>query len=420
MPYINSFCRLHGDFPTTVLNLGTSITYLGDNLGLRNFYLESTYILNRTLGPKKASLFGLAMCSCGLAISAAWANPYYIVFCYGLMQGMGCGILALISLWPCWSYFGSSNAKVNGLVLVGYSLGPGLLGLAFTHLANPNNRTPISYNGNDEDLRYPDEVSERVQSSLLIIGASVMIIGSLSLMIISEKKIKESSLLSLDKSPFEWGYKQIFTSQIFWRIIVILYFQYFIMGFFVNNYKVILLNRIPDDDLVAYAGTLCFVANVVGRIVWSAILDFCSFKVTSTMINITGIFLTITLPFIWDVDVLLISWTCMIFFVCSGLYPAFLIEVARSFNMETTRKVLPLTTIPITASVFTCAFIQEFISTIGLQAVLNIVAGLVVIDQIIVFFWNISKETKDKEDRLDIEIDIDIVSSPEISKSINA
>ncbi len=333
------------------------------------------------------------------------------------MLGTSCGILALISLWPCWSYFGSSNAKVNGVVLVGYSLGPGLIGLAFTHLANPNNRTPEAHGGDASDLRYPDEVSERVPLALLVLGASLMITGSLSLLIISEKKIKESSLLSIYKSPFEWTYKQIFSSQIFWRIVAILYFQYFIMGYFVNNYKTILLNRIHNDDLVAYAGSLCFVSNVVGRIVWSAILDFCSFKVTSSMINITGILLTVSLPFIWHIDVLLISWTCMIFFVCAGLYPAFLIEVARSFNLATTPKVLSLTTIPITASVFTCAAIQEFTDDLGYDGVLYLVAALVLVDQIILFTWNITPEVKEKENQIEIEIDIE--HSVEISHSIN-
>lgn len=107
----------------------------------------------------------------------------------------------------------------------------------------------------------------------------------------------------------------------------------------------------------------------------------------------------------------------MIFFVCAGLYPAFLIEVARSFNLATTAKVLPLTTVPITASVFSCAFIQEFSNSLGYDGVLYLVAALVVLDQIILLVWNISPEAKEKENQIEIEIDIE--HSVEISHSIN-
>lgn len=41
-----------------------------------------------------------------------------------------------------WPHFGNTNAMITGIIIVGYSISPGLLGIMFTNIVNPNNLTP--------------------------------------------------------------------------------------------------------------------------------------------------------------------------------------------------------------------------------------------------------------------------------------
>lgn len=403
MPYINSYLRSYSDFPTTILNSGTSVTYLGDYFGLRKFYAELAFIFDRYLGNKKSIFIAVSACAGGLALCALWPDPYYVVVCYGIILGFGCGLLALVALWPMWSYFGATNGKATGVVLMGYSLGPGLIGLAFTHIANPENYAPSSDGGSD-NLIYPEEVNQRVPLAIYIISAAIFLIGMFALCIISENtKSLETTEGGQTVVMKELPYKAIFKTVKFWRLAIIMYFQYFIYGFFLSNYKIILLNHIHDDHLVAYAGSACFISSILGRVVFSALLDYTSFKVSSSIINMTSLIFLVTLPMIWEIESLAIFWTSIIFFVTSGLYPSYLIEIGRNFNPETTRKLFPIFMLFITMSTFSASSLTEVGDIIGLENVLYVLGTTSLIDQIILTLWNIKEKPEDQDLLLDME-----------------
>lgn len=405
MPYINSYLRSYSDFPTTILNNGTSVTYLGDYFGLRTIYIELAYILCRLIGNKKSIFVAVLACAGGLALCALWPNPYYIVACYGIILGFGCGLLALVSLWPVWSYFGLTNGKVTGIVLIGYSLGPGLIGLAFTHIVNPENHAPQS-DGESDNLIYPEQVNQRVPYAILVVAGAILFIGMFALFIVSENKTTTEDLENSQVyNRIELPYRIIFKTQKFWRLAIILYFQYFILAFFLCNYKIILLNHIHNDHLVAYAGSACFVSSIIGRVFFSGVLDYISFKTCSSIINSISILVLVSMPAIWNIGVLAIIWTSIIFFVTAGLYPSYLMEVGRNFNPETSRKIFPIFMLSITSSTFTASILTELGNLIRLENILYLLACTALIDQLIVMFWNIKTTVENQVSLLDIEDD---------------
>ena len=132
-------------------------------------------------------------------------------------------------------------------------------------------------------------------------------------------------------------------------------------------------------------------------------MDYTSFKVSSSIINITSLIFLVTLPMIWKIESLAIFWTSIIFFVTSGLYPSYIIEIGRNFNPETTRKLFPVFMLFITMSTFSASSLTEVGDIIGLENVIYLLGTTSLIDQIILIVWNSKEEPESQYLLLDME-----------------
>lgn len=334
--------------------------------------------------------------------------------CYGLILGLGSGLLSISSLWPCWGYFGNTNAKMTGFILIGYSLGPAVLGLAFTHLVNPHNYTPEARDGQADDIIYPDSVSQRVPAALLSLSISCLIIGLLSIIFISEKQLSKNSILKYE-SREEMSYSEIFHCSRFWRMLVITYFQYFMIVIFKCYYKILLLKHVHNDQLVAYSGSIGFISNAFGRFVWTTVLDMISYNQYMGIMNCLGFLICVTMPMVWEIDALAIVWVCGAFFAGAGLYPASIIECGRSFGEDNCKKVFPIVMLGSVMNTITASMFTPLGNELGYDVVMYLVGCLCLVTQFVIVFWKVKTPSFIKpelfEEELIKEIDVDIINS---------
>ena len=123
------------------------------------------------------------ICGIGYALSALWYNPYYVLFCIGIILGFGCGVLNVCSMWPSWAHFDNTNATIAGIVLMGYTISPGLFGFIFTQIVNPHNLSPEK-SDKSTDLIFPDSVSERVPFALLVFAGLIVVSAFIAVLMI--------------------------------------------------------------------------------------------------------------------------------------------------------------------------------------------------------------------------------------------
>jgi hypothetical protein len=376
---------MHGSYSYEIINLGASLLYVGDYIGARKGYLESAFFIYKKIGIKKEILLALIICALGFSVGAISQDPYFIVFSFGLLVGIGCGILTVCSLWPSWPHFGNTNAMITGIIIVGYSISPGLLGIMFTHIVNPHNLTPEG--SKSIDIKYPDSVSSRVPYSLTVFSIITLILGISAIFMIYDKPHTKSDESIHDVVQTEMSYKQILTCSKFWRLFCIAYFEYFALNFLVCDYKIILLKYIQDDHLVTYSYIFATVSVIVGRIMWMIILEKSSFNTIITVINIITIVLSITMPMIWTNSLLLICWLCMFYFTSGAIYPSLLIETFTMFPGEDGKKVFPIITISWTLCTFSITFITEIGDDWGYELACYIIALATAVGQLIISFW---------------------------------
>jgi hypothetical protein len=302
---------------------------------------------------------------------------------------------------------------MTGFILFGYSLGPAMLGLSFTHLVNPSNYSPEARNGQANDLIYPDSVSERVPAALLTLSIVCVIAGLISIIFISEKQISKNSILERQCDSV-MSYGEIFRCNNFWRMFCITYFQYFMIVIFKCFYKILLLKHVHNDQLVAYSGGIGFFFNALGRVAWTSVLDITSYRTYMTFMNLLAFGICISFPMVWHIDILAVAWVCGAFFCGSGLYPACIIECGRSFGADNCKKVFPIIMMASVLNTMTATAFTPIGNELGYDTAMYLAGMMCLINQVIVLFWKesiVNKDTASFEEELVKESQIDIINS---------
>jgi hypothetical protein len=387
---------MNGQFTKSIINLGAPMLYFGNYIGTRDIYIVLTYSIDKKIGTKYTILLSMTLCTTGISLGGFWANSYFVVVVFGLFVGLGCGILSICSLWPCWNHFGSTNSKITGIIVVGFSIGSGIYGVIFTYLVNPHNYTPPG--DKSYDMIYPDSVSSQVPKGFFLLSVITLAIGILSWLMISYKPATPSEEEKILNEPR--SYKEIITSNNFLRLFIILYFSCFVVNFWVIDYKIIALYKLYDDHLVANVFILSNVFGNLGQILWMFVLDYTSFKFLFVLGNMLNFIFTVTLPMIWDEPIVFISWICILNFICGGFYPAIIVEVFKEFPGEEGKKTLPLMTLPWVICTFTMTGITEIGDELGYDVASYVLSIMPIIAIIIHLSW------KQKQQVLSVSLDL--------------
>jgi hypothetical protein len=415
MPYVNSYLSLHHELEGPLMNFGASVIYLGDYIGCRMIYLEACYYIYKTIGLRNTLIASILVVCFGFGLVSVWPDPYAVVLFDNLIIGVGCGVINVSSIWPLHSIFGSSNATVTGLAMLGFSIGPSLYGLILTEIVNPDNLTANGIKSTDEI--YPDSVSKRVPLGFLVLSAIFFTVGMISLLIIKIKPNSDSES-SQDEAYPTLSYKQIFQSSGFWRLFWFFFLSYFSMIFFISDYRTFMLKYIKDDHLISYTNTISIITDNIGSVVWMIFLDYTSFNTSMIVINSILMILLATLPIIWNIPIAFIVWICALWFCFGGLYAASVYETYNAFPGDTGKKVWPLLTIPWNLSVFCTVGITAIGDWYGYSYAIYILIAMTIASIAIILFWKhsiiIQKESLSSElisDEISINKPDDLISN---------
>jgi hypothetical protein len=295
-------------------------------------------------------------------------------------------LLNVCCIWPSWAHFGNTNPTITAIVLLGYTISPGLFGFIFTRVVNPDNIEPDDIISSTETV-FPVSVSERVPLGLWVFSAIISGSSIIALLLIYDKPADGSGKVEKEKVADAMPYREIFKSLNFWRLFIQFYLNFFLMIFMFCNFRSFLLQHIPNDHLVAYVGTMATVSIIVGRMFCMYILDRSSYITLMTLINITNMILCITIPMIWNNKVLLISWVCAIYFISGGIYPAGMIETFINFPGEDGKKIFPLLNIPWALCTFSITGITSIGDLYGYDIAFYIIAFITLLSQAMLFLW---------------------------------
>jgi MFS family permease len=340
----------------------------------------------KKIGLRNEIIISSAICAIGYALSALWYNPYYVLFCIGMILGFGCGLLNVCSMWPSWAHFDNTNSTIAGIVLMGYSISPGVFGFIFTNIVNPDNLPPDKSDSSSDKV-FPDSVSERVPLGLWVFSGIIVVSTIIALILIYDSPNGSSEEEEKEEVPEAMPYKEIFKSLNFWRLFFQFYMNFFLVIFLFCNFRSILLLHISDDHLIAYAGTLSTVSIIVGRMFSMYILERSNYIVVMTLINISTIMLCITMPMIWANPVLSISWVCAMYFISGGIYASGMIETYINFPGEDGKKIFPLLNIPWTLCTFSIAGITSIGDEYGYDIAFYTIALITMLSQIMLCVW---------------------------------
>lgn len=96
--------------------------------------------LELILGTRVTALFGGLLYSSGVFISSfKLTNYYYVLFFYGILPGIGCGITYGVDCSVAVRWFPKNPGLVSGIVLSGYGLGSLVFDPIITYIVNRDN-----------------------------------------------------------------------------------------------------------------------------------------------------------------------------------------------------------------------------------------------------------------------------------------
>ena len=304
-------------------------------------------MLCRVLGSLPTLFLGGFLISFGYLLCSFITEPYLFVTVYSILVGIGAGVLCLSSVKPSWDYFPESKGKVTGIIMVGGTSSTIIFGLAFTYLSNPNNDEP-----QEGELSFGPDVDKRVPYTFLYLGIVFLVMTVIALAMIRPVKnqIQERPQLSFQPS-------QILKTWKFWNMFLVtmtsIVFWYFIGG----SYKSFGLLYIKDDHYITFTGTIAFSVGIVGRILWTTLMDYTSYKVVLSCCLgcqfLGTLLITYSVAYKETFRWLIVT----VFFTGTGVYPAAAIQTSKMYG-DLSEKVWPLVFLGITCSSVIVLFLR--------------------------------------------------------------
>lgn len=112
-------------------------------------------------------------------------NPTIFIYTYGIVFGIGKGLLYSTALQAAISHLPGRKGVVSGFVICGFGFGGFIFGMISQHLCNPNDIRPqLMETSNGLERMFGQEVAERVPHmirSLCKIWISLFIFGLLTI-----------------------------------------------------------------------------------------------------------------------------------------------------------------------------------------------------------------------------------------------
>lgn len=332
--YLTSYLRKHG-FPNS--------TYAW------SVWINSTYVIGQgismILGGYLEKRFSARLaCSLGCAIhslstigtskSIAY-GPMAVLFTYGFLPGLGCGLAYMTPLSNGFGWFPNRKGLVAGVILAGFGLGTFAFNMAQTAYVNPDNLSPPE----DANGYFTQEsVLEKVPSLFVFIGSiyAMMQLVGCSLLFspplsngVNKPIVDRMNLLEPDITL-----RQAIRTREFLVLFVV---------YGVTTQGVLFVNSmlkeygqlfIGNDMYLAWTGSMASIANSAGRLSWGMAVDRYSFtRCFSAITTIFGITLFIMpFEFVLSSRLLYLIGTLCLFGSFSGWMSTYPVHLSRVFG----------------------------------------------------------------------------------------
>jgi len=292
-------------------------------------------------GPRPTGAFAGVLIAGGFLGCAYLGQAEAFVWVYGVTIGLGAGYASFTPIWRAWEFFPQRQGLITGLIVLGYGVGPGALGLLFTFLVNPDNEKPTLTitRGITEEKLFTYDVARKVPFALktMAFGFAVLFVFSTALIFKakSKREISESlaSLISSKKDTHECpDFRTVLKSSAFWIMLISLFAGTSFGIYMTNAYKNYGLLHIRNDQLLSTIGFVAAGFNAVGRVALPVILDYTSFKLSYSVNSVLQIGVAATLFLTVDSPVWYCVWVSLTFLLFAGNFTGFAIESARIFG----------------------------------------------------------------------------------------
>lgn len=99
------------------------------------------------------------------------------------------------------------------------------------------------------------------------------------------------------------------------------------------NYKEYGFLKIKDDEFLTLVGSIGAISNGIGRLFMGVLFDKLSFKVISTLINLTFLICSFLIPFVYN-QYLYMALVLLVYFAYGGCYSVYPTHAVRTIGSK--------------------------------------------------------------------------------------
>ncbi|OMJ81178.1 hypothetical protein SteCoe_18402 [Stentor coeruleus] len=340
----------------------------------------------------------------GFFLSSYITNPYLFCWVIGFSFGAMSAFIFFPSVWIVWNQNPKNKAFSSGMSLSGYSLGPVILGMLFTFIANPYDyqAETIERNGKEDEKIFGKFVADRVPMTIRWCTFTFLIIFLVSAMLLKRKWRTDNSEKNISQTTMT--YIEMLKNLKFWNLFFISVFGLSSFGYVINIYKIIGLNTVKDDHFISIVGALGSFFQCFGRIFFGIILDKYPWKriMSIDFIIITICFLTLELS--EQSKYLYAFFIITLYFLITAIYNGIIIQTDRDFPHD--RWIITYVFLGMIPAFFVPFFLEKYLTPIiGYFWTFVVISGITMVATFQVIFHQANEVVIEKELAENLNID---------------
>ena len=366
------------------------ISYIAECL-----YTVFLSVLFSIFSPMWIIFLGVSVSSTVIFLSSYLQDPMLFCWVYGVSLGILSATVFLPSTIILWEKLPEHKGTNTGILLTGYYLGPGILGLIFTYLTNPNNYSAeeVHDDGKEQERYFDTEITDSVPGSLRWTAIIYIVSAVIGLICLNIKSNSERSSETMQKVGRTITFVQMIRNGKVWYFFALMFLGLSCSSYIIVTYKIIGVIHINDDHFLSYVGTTMFFCGAGGRFVFGIFLDIFSHKKLMMICYalITGYM--IVLGFCLDNRYLYGFIVIAILFTSSGIYNGILLEMDKIFPND--KWIISIVCLSMILDFFFPFLAEGFITPeIGYFYTFAILGGFSFISMVLVLSYNDQPDSK--------------------------
>eukprot|EP00347_Sterkiella_histriomuscorum_P002006 403369835 len=317
-----------------------------------------------------------------------------LVMIYSVMGGIGLGTIFMLPLFVGWKCFPNNKGMVSSLIFLSNGVGTIIGNIISSRFINPYNKPALKDPSIDSMYKYfEDDVSINIPSNFQNFATIELILTIIAMSLIwipdLESIEKQRTIVNDRKKQYKDSFKIAVKSSQFYSSYMLLFFSVMFGQYIFIQFKAIGEYFGHGDQFLTIAGSVALIFNALSRLLGGIILDFIPFKTFMGGLMGLSLFLSLTLPYVGQNEIMFITYLCLIFYVYGSVYVSMPTFFAIVFGPEQGSYLYSYCfTANCFSSLLLSVVILEFQVLIGYTGILYITSGSCIIALVIVIFMN--------------------------------